>query len=177
MQGFQGTNSASMVWPPGPNVYLFDHSTGVWRSSDNGRTWRRIWSRRSAAQHTGFLAADPTVPDRLYVSVADQGLFRLDHADTGSAGTGEITPVRIGTFAEPGAIAVDTTGNLFVATVALGGPARLYRSADLGASFTSVGDLVYAGGAGYVFDLEVSRSGQVFAATNGDGVLYGVPAP
>jgi hypothetical protein len=177
MQGFQGTNAASMVWPPGPNIYLFDHDSGVWRSSNNGKTWVRIWTRRSGAQLTGFIASDPAASDRLYVSVGNQGLFRIDDADVGSVGTGEIVPVEIGTFPRPGAITVDPGGALYVATLAQGGPAELYRSSDLGASFTSVGDLVYSGGAGYVSDLEFSPSGQLFVATNGDGVLHGAPAP
>ncbi len=84
MKGSQWTHAASMVWPPGPYVYLFDHTTGIWRSADSGKTWTRIWTRRSGSPLTGFIAVDPLVPDRLYVSVGNQGLFRLDNADTGT---------------------------------------------------------------------------------------------
>ena len=176
MQGFQGTHTASLVWPRGPFVYLFDHDSGIWRSPDNGRTWARVWTRRSGSQLTGFLAADPRVPDRLYVSVANQGVFRIDDAD-GSGLTGDLVPTPIGSFSSPGAIAVDPSGALYVATVAQGGPARLYRSTDRGATFETVSDAVWASTGGFVYDLEVAPNGELYAATNGNGLLRGVPTP
>jgi hypothetical protein len=175
MQGFQGTHSASLVWPPGPFVYLFDHDSGIWRSANNGKTWTRIWTRRSGSQLTGFLAVDPRVPDRLYVSAANQGVFRIDNADSGSGLTGHLVAVPLGAFAHPGAIAVDPSGVLYVATLAQGGPAQLYRSDDLGATFTEVTDPVWAGSAGFVFDLQIAPDGQLYAATAGDGVIHGSP--
>jgi hypothetical protein len=126
---------------------------------------------------TGFLAADPRVPDRLYVSVGDEGLFRIDHAQTGSGLTGDLTPVRLGAFTRPGAIAVDAAGVLYVATVAQGAGAELFRSTDQGSSFTALNDPVWSATAGYVDDLEVAPNGELYAALNGDGLLHGVPAP
>jgi hypothetical protein len=177
MQGTQTTHAASIVWPPGPFVYLFDHTTGIWRSANNGSTWSRIWTRQSGSQLTGFLAYDPQVPDRLYVSVGNQGLFRIDNADTGSGSAGTLAPVELGLFTRPGAIAVDQSGALYMATLAQGGPAELYRSTDHGVSFDLVSDPVWAATAGYVYDLEVAPNGELFAALNGDGVLRGTPAP
>ncbi len=177
MQDPQVTNAASFVWPPGPFVYLFDHRTGIWRSSDSGSTWSLIWRRPSGYLMTGFLAADPRVPDRLYVSVGHEGVFRIDHARTGSGLTGDLAPIRLGAFTRPGAIAVDATGGVYVATVAQGGPAQLYRSTDLGATFSLVNDPVWAATAGFVDDLEVAPNGELYAALNGAGLLHGVPAP
>jgi hypothetical protein len=177
MKGSQWTHAASMVWPPGPYVYLFDHTTGIWRSADSGKTWTRIWTRRSGSALTGFVAVDPLVPDRLYVSVGNQGVFRLDNADTGTGLAGTLVPVEIGTFTRPGAIAVDESGTLYVATVAQGGGAELFRSTDLGATFTQVNDPVWAATAGFIYDLEVAPNGELYAALNGDGLLHGVPAP
>jgi hypothetical protein len=177
MVGNEFTHAASMVWPPGPYVYLFDHQTGVWRSADSGKTWRRIWTRKSGTPLTGFLAFDPAVPDRLYVSVGNQGLFRIDNADTGSGLTGDLNVTEIGAFTRPGAIAVDASGNLYVATVAQGGGAQLSRTTDQGATFTDVTDPVWAGTAGFVYDLEVAPNGELFAALNGNGLLHGTPAP
>jgi hypothetical protein len=176
MQGFQGTHSASLVWPPGPFVYLFDHDSGIWRSANNGKTWTRVWTRRSGSQFTGFLAVDPRVPDRLYVSVANQGVFRIDDADTGTGLTGDLVAQPIGSFLRPGAIVVDPSGVLYVTTLAQGGPAQLYRSEDQGATFTEVTDPVWAATAGFVFDLEVAPNGELYAATGGDGVIHGTPA-
>lgn len=176
MQGVQGTHSASLVWPPGPFVYLFDHDTGIWRSGNNGKTWMRVWTRRSGSQLTGFLAVDPRVPDRLYVSVGNQGVFRIDDSDTGTGLTGDLVAQPIGTFLRPGAIAVDPTGVLYVATLAQGGSAQLYRSEDQGATFTEVTDPVWAANAGFVSDLEVAPNGELYAATAGDGLIHGIPA-
>jgi hypothetical protein len=85
--------------------------------------------------------------------------------------------VEIGGFTRPGAIAVDQSGTLYVTTVAQDGPAELYRSTDLGATFTQVNDPVWAASAGFVYDLEVAPNGELYAALNGDGLLHGVPAP
>jgi hypothetical protein len=177
MQGSEPSHAASMVWPPGPFVYLFDHSTGIWRSSDSGVTWTRIWAQVSESPLTGFLAADPSAPGRLYVSVGGRGVFRIDDARSGRAFTGEVVPVEVGAFTRPGAIAVDRTGVLYVATVAEGGGAELYRSTEQGASFTLVSGPVWSATAGYVNDLEVSPDGELFAALNGDGLLHGRPGP
>ena len=176
MQGFQGTHAASLVWPPGPYVYLFDHDSGIWRSSNNGKTWSRVWTRRSGSQLTGFLAFDPRVPDRLYVSVGNQALFRMDHADTGDL-DGNLVAREIGTFPRPGAIAVAPSGALYVATLAQGGEAELYRSTDGGATFARVGDATWDAAAGFVYDLEVAPNGELYAATNGGGLIHGTPAP
>jgi hypothetical protein len=169
MQGLQGTHAASLVWPPGPFVYLFDHDTGIWRSANNGTSWQRVWTRRSGSQLTGFLAADPQTPGRLYVSVANQGVFRIDDADgpASSFAAGEV-----GSFSRPGAIAVDGSGRLYVAAVAQGGPAELHRSSDHGMTFTSIGDAAWASTGGFVYDLEVSPNGGLYAATNGNGLIH-----
>jgi hypothetical protein len=118
---------------------------------------------------------DPRVPDRLYVSVANQGVFRIDDADSGSGLTGDVVAVPVGGFVHPGAIAVEPTGTLYVATLAQGGPAQLSRSDDLGATFIDVTDPVWAATAGFVSDLEVAPDGQLYAATAGDGVIHGTP--
>jgi hypothetical protein len=91
--------------------------------------------------------------------------------------TGDLAPIRLGAFTRPGAIAVDATGGVYVATVAQGGPAQLYRSTDLGATFSLVNDPVWAATAGFVDDLEVAPNGELYAALNGAGLLHGVPAP
>jgi hypothetical protein len=149
----------------------------VWRSNDAGKTWLRIWSQRSSGMHTGFVAADPSAPNTLWVSVGGVGVFRLSGANTGTVATGQIVPVQVGAFTAPGAIALSPSGTLYVATVAQGGPAELYRSDDHGATFLPAGDALWAGAAGYVYDLEVAPNGDLYAALNGDGLLRGTPAP
>jgi hypothetical protein len=185
MAGFEGTRAASMVWTAGGSstclngngcIYLYDHRSGVWRSNDMGKTWTRIWVQKSSGMHTGFVAVDPSSPTTLWVSVGGVGVFRLSGANVGTVGAGQIVPVPVGPFAAPGAIAV-SSGTLYVATVAQGGPAELYRSDDQGANFVPAGDALWAGAAGYVYDLEVAPNGDLYAALNGDGLLRGTPAP
>ncbi len=102
---------ASFSWVPGSSiVYFYDHSSGVWRSTDAGQTWVNIWDEPSTFDLTGYVAADPRDPSRLYVSVGRVGLFRLDGASVGTVGTGEIVPQEIGTFLAPGPIAVGPDG-------------------------------------------------------------------
>jgi photosystem II stability/assembly factor-like uncharacterized protein len=177
MAGFEGTRAASMVWPPGPSIYLYDHRSGVWRSNDSGKTWTRIWSQRTNGMHTGFVATDPSLPNTLWVSVGGVGVFKLSGANVGTVGAGQIVPQPVGPFVAPGAIAVSPSGALYVATVAQGGPAELYRSDDQGVTFLPAGDALWAGAAGYVYDLEVAPNGDLYAALNGDGLLRGTPAP
>jgi hypothetical protein len=102
-------------------------------------------------------------------------VFRIDGADTGIGSTGDLDVTQVGSFARPGAIAVDASGVLYVALV--GGPAQLYRSKDEGATFAAVGDAVWRSTAGFVQDLEVAPNGQLYAATNGNGLIRGTPPP
>src|SRR6185295_17359554 len=70
-----GGGQPSFSWLPGSAVVSFyDDTTGVWRSNDAGQTWTRIWNQPSVADMTGFVAADPTTPSRVYVSVGGVGL-------------------------------------------------------------------------------------------------------
>ena len=56
----QSYSAASLVWPSGSSTaYLYDHRTGVWRSTDSGRTWTKIWSKKVSGKLVGYLAVDP----------------------------------------------------------------------------------------------------------------------
>src|SRR5207237_8713140 len=111
MRGLQATRSASFAWTPGsPSVYLYDRASGVWRSSDDGLTWTRIWSHTSNVENTGYVAADPRTPSVLYVSSAD-ALYRLDGADAGaSVEGGTIVAAPQVDVPRPGPLAVTVVG-------------------------------------------------------------------
>ena len=178
MSAAQLSRGASLAWAPGSaTVFLFDRESGVWRSGDRGKTWTKIWSVESSVPGTGYLALDPASPDRLFVTVAGSGVWRLNGATTGSVGAGTLTPVLVGAFPTAGPIEPGPSGALWLATSAGPGVAAgLYRSTDSGATWSLMSDAAYAAAAVFPFDLWVAPDGRAFVATNGNGVLVGTPA-
>jgi hypothetical protein len=178
MAGSQPTNSASFAWIPGsPTIYLFDHQTGIWRSTNAGLTWARIWQLHTSVLFSGDIAVDPTNPTRLYASIGDDGVYRLDNANAGTVAGGQITPVRIGSLAHPGPLAVDAGGTLYVTELADGGPPDLQRASDGGAVWVSVADNVYSATALYPCSIDVADDGTVTIGLAGNGIVRGVPVP
>ena len=168
-----GGAQASFSWVPGSSVvYFYDHSAGVWRSTDAGQTWVNIWAQPSTFDLTGYVAADPRDPSRLYVSVGRVGLFRLDGATVGTVGTGEIVPQPVGVFLAPGPIAVRSDGAVHAVDLAsaLGGP-DLRVSTDMGVTWSSIADAYYLATGGFVRSLSVGPDAAVWAGMNSNGVL------
>jgi hypothetical protein len=166
--------AASLVWPLGSTTaFLYDHRTGVWRSSDSGRSWVKIWSKPASGKLVGFLAIDPAVPGRLWVSATD-GVYRLDGAGSGTVGSGGLTALKVLATARPGPLAIQPGGAVLCAIPAPGsGASALLRSADGGAGWQDVSDSFYRASGGSVTDLSVGPDGLVYVATFGDGVLVG----
>ena len=181
VMGPQDTKTASLSWVKGTNlVYLYDRQTGVWRSNNSGDTWTLIWEKTSipslgyAEDMRGFVAADPNVPTRVYVSAYD-GLYRLDSANVGTVEGGQITPVML-PVTNPGPVSVTDDGELYVSTLAdASHPARLYHSTDQGATFTDLSDAYYQANAGFPLDLSVGPDGYIYVATFGQGIVVGKP--
>ncbi len=173
----QGGGQSSFSWIPGSaTVYLFDDTTGVWRSNDAGKTWTEIWAQPSSPDTNGYVAADPRLPSRLYVSVGGIGLFRLDAADVGTVATGLIVPKPIGALSAPGPIAVRSDG----ATVAteLPGPGdgpSVLVSTDLGATWTIVSDAGYTTTGGAARTLSIGSDASIWAGLFGDGLTTRTP--
>jgi hypothetical protein len=170
----QRSSTASLVWPIGSaTAYLYDHRTGVWRSSDGGRSWVKIWSKPASGKLVGFLAIDPALPSRLWVSTAD-GVYRLDGAGSGTVGNGVLKAVKVLTAARPGPLAIQPSGAVLCAVPAsASGAAALLSSADGGTSWQDVADGFYRASGGFATDLSVGPDGRVYVATFGDGVLVG----
>lgn len=174
----QISRGASFAWAPGSAaVFLFDRETGVWRSGDRGRTWAKIWGLESSVPGTGYVAVDPASPDRLFVSAAGSGVWRIDGATTGSVDGGTLKPELVRPAPTAGPIHVGPAGDLWLAASA--GPgiaAGLFRSDDGGSTWSLASDATYAAAAVFPFGLWVAPDGHVFVATNGDGVVVGTPA-
>ena len=166
-----GGGQPSFSWLPGSMVvFFYDDTTGVWRSNDAGQTWSRIWNQPSLADMTGFVAADPTAPSRLYVSVGGVGLYRLEGADVGTV-DGGIVAQPIGTLTAPGAIAVRSDGA--IVAVELPGPGdgpAVVVSTDLGATWSTISDPGYAATGGFVRVLASGADASVWAGLFGDGL-------
>jgi hypothetical protein len=175
----QPTKAASISWVPGPTptfsslVYLDDHQTGVWRSNDAGLTWTKIWSLTTTVHNTGYVAADPTDPTRLYVSTPS-AVWRLDGADQGTVDSGTIRPVRLN-VPLPGPLAFGN-GYLYVTSrVSQTNPAGLYRTADNGATWENVADAYYVGAAGFPASLAIGTDGKIYVGLAGNGTIVGQP--
>ena len=167
-----GGGQPSFSWLPGSAVvYFYDDTTGVWRSNDAGQTWSRIWNQPSIADMTGFVAADPTTPSRLYVSVGGVGLFRLEGADVGTVGGGIVAPP-IGTLTAPGAIAVRSDGAVMAAE--LPGPSdgpAVVMSTDRRRDMVDRSRIpAFAATGGFVRVLSSGADASVWAGLFGDGL-------
>jgi hypothetical protein len=167
------SDGVTLAWPPGPTAYLYDRQSGLWRSGDSGQTWTQVWTQGSGPAFTGWVAGDPTRPGRVYVSIGDRGLYVLDGAGSGSVESGQIHPVRVGTFQHPGPIAVDPQGRLFATELGTGGAPDLRVSTDAGATWHSVADDTYRATAVFPLSITPGPGGLVHVSLNGDGLLIG----
>ena len=168
----QSGAQSSFSWIPGSStVYFYDHTSGVWRSNDVGVTWTKIWAQPSVFDMTGYVAADPRDPSRLYVSVGNVGLFRLDGATTGTVDAGQIVPQPIGGFVAPGPIAPRSDGAIEAVALPTSGSAASVRvSTDRGASWSTISDDVYLRSGGFIRTLSVAPDAAVWAGSFSDGI-------
>ena len=167
----------SFAWPSASSAaYLYDRETGLWRSSDAGVTWTPVWAKPSVPPYTGSVAADPTTPGRVFVSIGDDGLFRLDGADTGTVDAGSVRPVRVGSFPHPGPVTVNGGGAVYASELGVGGPPDLRLSTDAGGDWRSLADDAYRSAALFPLSVTVSPDATLYLALDGNGVLIGHPA-
>ncbi len=179
MNGTQSTKAAPFSWVAGsPYVFLYDRSTGIYRSSDYGSTWSLIWAQTSDSEMTGFVAAVPGDTSTLWVS-SQNVLYRLDNADTGTSVGSGITSTQITAVPRTGSVAVSHDGSTVFCVskigtgLALGEDAGLFVSQDSGANWQDVSDATYRGVAAYPFKLTTGPDGTLYVALNGNGVLVG----
>lgn len=168
-----GHKSASFAWMPGTSlVYLYDRATGVWRSTDAGRSWTRIWSKPSTAIRTGNLLVRASEPHRLYVSAAD-GVYRLDNADTGAQVGSGVTATELGALSNSGEMAFEPGGHLLVTTPSPN--VRLLLWDPAATTWRDLADDLYRGAFGYATGLAIAPDGTLYVALSGNGVLMATP--
>jgi hypothetical protein len=166
-----GGGVPTVSWIHGSNlVYVYDRNSGLWLSKDYGKTWgtQPIWAVKTIAPLSGYIAADPTDPSRVYASV-DTGLFRIDDAD----GVPVVTAISL---PSPGAVTVDQSGAVWVAgvqnTLATG---KLYRSTDQGGTWPSFDDDYYRNIAGWPSEIAVGSDGYQYVASLYNAMVVGAP--
>jgi chitodextrinase/photosystem II stability/assembly factor-like uncharacterized protein len=151
-------------------VYLYDRDSGLWRSSNQGQSWTKIYGNGGTdAEGTGFVALDPANPHRAIVSDAT-GIYLLTNADT-STGPAATTAQEISSaaIADPGPIAV-ANGRLYAVSAADQSHAPAFFQVALAAlNGTSTPWQTDMNDARFAAD---ANSAPVSLAVDGDGTLY-----
>jgi len=149
----------------GPLVYFCDSRTGVWRSRDAGQNWTLIWNKAPGGNAGGGIAV---TSDRTKLFVAtNEGVCRLDHADTGDPVGSPSNAIVVTNLGGP-------KGGLLAAqgrTVWASGEATpsgtkdvvLWKSTD-GATFTPFPDIYYERAAGFATGLAAEAGFQYTSA-------------
>ncbi|MGH9036366.1 MAG: DUF7594 domain-containing protein, partial [Acidimicrobiia bacterium] len=120
VNGFVYPQVVEFAWRPGWNkIYVYDRSSGLWRSNDFGLTWTKLYSSPDIGTNKqGFVAGHPTGQDIVYLSTS-AGVSVIPNA--GTAGAGGASLVSLGLPAgKPGPLAVGPDGRIYVATQAEG---------------------------------------------------------
>lgn len=155
--GASGADPAGTSHPvsgSGALLFAFDHQSGLYRSTNFGTSWTKIWNIRSTNSINGKAILNPTVANELWVtctpvSSGDSGVYQLAGANTGTVGSG-ITPVAFtnlpgsGIASQLAIKAGGTHGTVYVLTLADPSQAvpaaQLWATANAGSSWVSAGD-------------------------------------
>jgi hypothetical protein len=159
-------------------VWCYYPEYGLLRSNDYGATWSRIWTKLSGTKHTGYLVKDPSA-NTLFLSAVD-GVFKITNAHDGSidASTGTIAQTEVGaaSITSPGALTINSSGDLFVhdrpSSTEM---SRLWKSTDDGANWDQITDVTYSQQALTIFALAYAANGDIYAATDGNATTRGQP--
>jgi hypothetical protein len=171
---FQDRSTGTIKWVPNsPIVYALDRA-GLWRSTRAGTSgsWMRLLPSSARYQSLDAVAVDPRDPSTVYVSADNLGgVWRVQAATSYAP-----RPVLILPLSDPGPIATDSEGALFVHDPDHG---RLLRAADPSGyepDFVSVGDDFYQDNNRRIRSLSIGPDDYVYTASNHAGVTVGVPS-
>lgn len=162
---------------------LYDHRDGhVYQSLDGGATWKHVSTlpkQLGAHFDTHKLQFAPDTPNLLWAALQEQGLFQSSDGGVSWKRVPNIPWARV--FAWGKGISPQKPGVFLFGQIGGDGPksvedvdARLYRSDDLGATWTPInGTMGFAGSGSIEGDKQVA--GRVYIVTGGRGIFYGVP--
>jgi hypothetical protein len=185
VNGFVYPQVVEFAWRPGwSKVYVYDRSSGLWRSDDFGLTWTKLYSSPDTGTNKqGFVVAHPTNQDIVYLSTS-AGVSVI--ANAGNAGAGGATLVSLGLPAgKPGPLAVGPDGRIYVATQAegTGSLSRVYASAlttsgtGLRSAWIDAADGVWRSAVNSARELAVGPDGTLYAAVSGGVFILDGGAP
>ncbi len=183
MKNKQSGDESPMSWTHASVAYLFDRTSGLWRSRDAGVSWQRIWSVKDNADMEGFVAADPddptggTVLVSMGVRGSAPGLWRLRGCHIGGATVenGQIARQALERsagmpFSTPGVLAVRGQGRLWVYEES---EPALYASSDGGVTWSTSAGATFDRMAKKVAGIDVAPDGTVYLSLKGPGVAVG----
>lgn len=175
--------TTQMLWR-GDVAFCYDRHTGIWRSTDAGVTWALFWDATNVTYplgvpndpwlYIGYMAS-PTAGE-LWVAGTNDILYRIaTGAETAGLTVGAgIVPVIVALpgARKPGPLASDAAGRLLVATRPENSkPVGIYRTGDLGTTWTKVSDEDYERMGTTPTYMAVSSDGVIYVATNGSGLV------
>ncbi len=185
INGFVYPQVVEFAWRPGWNkVYVYDRSSGLWRSDDFGLTWTKLSSSPDTGTNKqGFVAAHPTDQNIVYLATS-AGVSVI--ANAGTAGAGGATLVSLGLPAgKPGPLGVGADGRIYVATQAegTGGVSHVYAGVltpsgtGVSGAWNDVGDDLWRSAINAARELAVGPDGTVYAGTSGGVFVLDGGAP
>jgi hypothetical protein len=157
-------------------VFVYDPGSGLWRSTNTGVSFTRLFTYTTTSFTSGFLAADPrTTANTLYLTEG----ARAEKLTNLTATPVTETPLTVAsgscsTITDPGPVDVDAAGRAYLTQDAMTCPA-LYRAATAGATaLTEIDDAAYRAQALYPLGLDAAADNTyVYVPTDGSGVLVG----
>ncbi|MGH8993468.1 MAG: hypothetical protein ACRDZ7_18320, partial [Acidimicrobiia bacterium] len=184
VNGFVYPQVVEFAWRPGwTKVYVYDRSSGLWRSDDFGLTWTKLYSSPDTGTNKqGFVAAHPSNQNIVYLSTS-AGVSVV--ANAGTAGAGAATLTSLGGPAGPrGPLAVGSDGRIYLAThTVAGGFSAIYAGrlsasgTGLASAWTDVADGLWRNAMESPRELSVGPDGTVYASTSGGVFVLDGGAP
>lgn len=177
------TRAFDIYWVSDTMAYALD-PVGIWRSTDAGATWSKIWTVACDNDRQGFICSPPDEPTTIYVSfgsavtspVSANGVWKLTNAGSGTVEGGQITKVEIkapnGAHITNGsAIACTSGGRVGVVDMSFDSNPAAYLSTDHGATFVDTADTFFSRSARAITHSAMTTTGRWFLTMNGPGMI------
>jgi hypothetical protein len=150
-------------------VYVYDRTSGLWRSDDFGASWLRIAPDTTGSNVTGYLAAVPG--NESHVVLSTPGSVRL-LTNAGSAGHDGATGPNLGLpRGTPGAIAVSKANRLYGANTSSGIWATTLTATGVTGGWAPLDDATWHDMVSAPKELAADANGSVYAATSGGALV------